>query len=189
MFVLWFCFFNTFGDGKESQMGSGGHHPGCHVEDHFAMVSSTLGPLGETPQSVSRCQLGEEGCKVEEFGSGTPVQSPCAENCANPASQSPSVRQSPPEVFTAARAKVLRLEAALSALEDADTVEKENLERVLQRARTQPVVPPISEQIIATQGFIERERKRLAAAEEAVHAAVKNWDESHWHKESSASQS
>ena len=45
-----------------------------------------------------------------------------------------TVRQSPPEAVTAARAKVLRLEAALSALEDADTVEKENLERVLQRA-------------------------------------------------------
>ena len=93
-------------------------------------------------------------------------------------SQPRTVRQSPPEAFTAARAKVLRLEAALSALGDADTAEKENLERALLRARAQAVVPPISEQIISTQGFIERERKRLAAAEAAVLAAVKSRDES-----------
>ena len=56
-------------------------------------------------------------------------------------------------------------------------VEKESLVKSLQRAQVQAVVPLLSEQIISTQGFIERERKRLAAAEEAV-LFVKNRDES-----------
>ena len=47
----------------------------------------------------------------------------------------------------------------------------------LSRARTQAVVPPVSAQITSTKGFIEREKKRLAAAEEAVIAAVKHRDE------------
>ena len=89
-----------------------------------------------------------------------------------------SVRQSPPEVHAAAHAKIARLQAAISALGDADTAEKESLVKSLQRAQAQAVVPPISEQIISTQGFIERERKRLIAAEEAVQIAVKNRDES-----------
>ena len=60
----------------------------------------------------------------------------------------------------AAQTKVQRLQAALSVLGDADAVEKENPERALSRARTK--------------GFIEWEKKRLAAAEEAVIAAVQN---------------
>ena len=48
----------------------------------------------------------------------------------------------------------------------------------LHRAQVQVVVPPVSEQIASRQGFIERERKRSAAAEEAVLVAVKNRDES-----------
>ena len=64
----------------------------------------------------------------------------------------------------------------LSVLGDADAVEKENLERALSRARTQAVVP-VSAQIISTKGFIEREKKRLATAEEAIIAAVKYRDE------------
>ena len=88
------------------------------------------------------------------------------------------VRQSPPEMYAAVHAKILRLQAAISALGDADVVEIENLARALQRAQAQAVVPPVSEQIISTQGFIERERKRLATAEEALIVAVKNRDES-----------
>ena len=38
-------------------------------------------------------------------------------------------------------------------------------------------MPPVSEQITSTKGFIEREKKRLATAEEAVIAAVKHRDE------------
>ena len=55
-------------------------------------------------------------------------------------------------------------------------VEKENLARALQRAQAQAVVPLVSEQMISTQGFIER--KRLVAAEEAFIVASKNRDES-----------
>ena len=87
------------------------------------------------------------------------------------------IRQSPLEMHAAAQAKVQRLQAALSVLGDADAVEKENLERALSRAQTQAVVPPVSAQITSTKGFIEREKKRLAAAEEAVIAAVQNRDE------------
>ena len=86
-----------------------------------------------------------------------------------------SNRQSPLDV--AAQAKVQRLQAALSVLGDADAVEKENPERALSRAQTQAVVPPVSAQINSTKGFIDREKKRLAAAEEAVLAAVQNRDE------------
>ena len=88
------------------------------------------------------------------------------------------MRRSPPEVHTASHAKIERLQAAISALGDADMAEKESLVKSLQRAQAQAVVPPVSEQIISTQGFIERERKRLAAAEEAVLFVVKNRDES-----------
>ena len=87
------------------------------------------------------------------------------------------IRQSPPEMHAAAQAKVQRLQAALSVLGDADVVEKENLERALSRARTKAVVPPVSAQITSTKGFIEREKKRLAAAEEAVIPAVQYRDE------------
>ena len=72
-------------------------------------------------------------------------------------------------------------QVAISALGDADMAEKESFVKSLQRAQAQAVVPPISEQIISTQGFIERERKRLVAAEEAVQIAekkIKNRDES-----------
>ena len=88
-----------------------------------------------------------------------------------------SNRQSPPEVHAAAQAKVRRLQAAISALGDVDMIEKENLERALVRAQSQAVVPPVSAQIISTKGFIEREKKRLVAAEEAVIAAVQYRDE------------
>ena len=56
-------------------------------------------------------------------------------------------------------------------------IEKENLERALVCAQSQAVEPPVSAQIISTKGFIEREKKRLVAAEEAVIAAVQNRDE------------
>ena len=56
-------------------------------------------------------------------------------------------------------------------------IEKENLERVLVRAQSQAVEPPVSAQIMSTKGFIEREKKRLVAAEEAVIVAVQNRDE------------
>ena len=80
-------------------------------------------------------------------------------------------------MHAAAHAKIARLQAAISALGDADMAEKESLVKSLQRAQAQAVVPPVSEQIISTQGFIERERKRLVATEEAVLIAVKNWGE------------
>ena len=89
----------------------------------------------------------------------------------------PRIRHSPPEMHAAAQAKVQRLQAALSVLGDADALEKENLEQALSRARTQAVVPPVSAQITSTKGFIEREKKRLATAEEAVIAVVKHRDE------------
>ena len=62
-------------------------------------------------------------------------------------------------MHAAAQAKVQRLQAA------GDAVEKEILERAFWRARTQAVVPPVSAQITSTNGFIEREKKQLAAAE------------------------
>ena len=45
-------------------MGSRRHHPGRHVEDHFARASSTFGPLGEGAQLVSRCKS-QEAVQVE----------------------------------------------------------------------------------------------------------------------------
>ena len=105
------------------------------------------------------------------------TRQPKAESKVVPIRNRP-VRQSPPEVHAAVHAKILRLQAAISALGDADVVERENLARALQRAQAQAVVPLVSEQIISTQEFIERERKRLAAAEEALIVAVKNRDES-----------
>ena len=73
-------------------------------------------------------------------------------------------RKSPRELFAAAQAKVSLLQAAISALGDADTVEKEHLQRALVLAQTQ-------------EGFIEREKKRLAAAEGAVKVVLQNRDE------------
>ena len=93
------CFFVTSADVKESQMGSRGQHPGRRVEDHFARASSTLGPLGKSAQSVSRCQ------SQEGFGHDASKSSRHA----------------------AAHAKSQRLQAAISALGDADMAEKENL--------------------------------------------------------------
>ena len=88
-----------------------------------------------------------------------------------------SNRQSPPEAHAAAQAKVQRLQAAISALGDVDMIEKENLEQALVRAQSQAVDVPVSAQIMSTKGFIEREKKRLVAAEEAVITAVQNRDE------------
>ena len=76
-----------------------------------------------------------------------------------------------PRSRQSAQAKVSRLQA------DADAVEKENLERALSRTQTQAVVPPVSAEITSTKGFIDREKKRLGAAEEAVLAAVQHRDE------------
>ena len=73
--------------------------------------------------------------------------------------------------------KVSLLQAGISALDDADTVENEHLERALLRAQTQAVVPPVSAQIASTKGFIEREKKRLVVAKEVVKIAVRNRDE------------
>ena len=129
-------------------MGSRRHHPGRRVEDHFARASSTLGPLGEGAQSVSRCKS----------------RSQHVEGCAHPG--------------TEIEVRIERLQAAISALGDADMAEKESLVKYLHHAQAQAVVPPVLEQIASTQGFIERERKRSAAAEEAVLLAVKNRDES-----------
>ena len=137
--------------GKDSQMCSRGHQPGRRVEDHFARASSTPGPLGKGAQSISRCQS-QEGVEVEGH--------------SHDAQSQRSGR------------KIPRLQAAISAWGDADMVEKESLVKSLQHAQAQAVLPSVSEQIISTQGFIERDRKRLAAAEEAVLAAVKSRDES-----------
>ena len=56
-----------------------------------------------------------------------------------------SVRQSPPQVRAAAHSKIARLQAAISALGDADMAEKESLVKSLQCAQVQAVVPPVSE--------------------------------------------
>ena len=110
-------------------MGSRRQYPGRCVEDHFARASSTLGEVGQ-----ARNQLGwtlpnppmlprmEEGDEIQGCHSGS-VESQCAKSCAAPA-------------FAAVQAKVSRLQAAISALCDADTVEKEHLERVLLRAQS-----------------------------------------------------
>ena len=90
----------------------------------------------------------------------------------------------------AAHAKILRLQAAISVLGDADVVEKENLAKALQRAQAQAVVPPVSEQIISTQGFIDRERKKLAAAEALTRLSrIETRVSKHWLRERSASKS
>ena len=149
-------FFVTLSDGEESQMGSRKHHLGRRVEDHFVRASYTLGPLGEGAQSDSRCKS----------------QRLC------PSRHRDQCRRSPPELQAAVHAKIERLQAAISALGDADKAEKESLVKFPHRAQAQAVLPPVSEQIASTQGFIERERKRFAAAEEAVLFAVKNRDES-----------
>ena len=54
---------------------------------------------------------------------------------------------------------------------------REHLERALLRAQTQAVIPPVSAQIASTKGFVEREKKRLVVAEEAVKVAVRKRDE------------
>ena len=158
----------TLGHGQEPQMDSRGQYPGRRVEDHFARASSTLCPLGETPKSVSRCQPHQERCEGQGFSPDT--QSRCAKSCAHTDATSSSVSSRGPR----GSSRQDLVQAAISALEDADVVEKENLAKALQRAQAQAVV---SEQIISTQGFMNRERKRLAAAEEALIAAVKNRDE------------
>ena len=89
-------------------------------------------------------------------------------------SQSPGANPTKKDVKAKDSAPTRKAQAAISALGDADVVEKENVAKALQRAQAQAVVPLVSEQIISTQGFIDRERKRLAAAEEALIATVKN---------------
>ena len=112
---------------------------------------------------VSRCQHCplqegfEEGDEVEGFNPATIKSSVSSGGARGNSSQG--------------------LMAAGRAHRVADRVEKENLERATLRAQTQAVVPPVSAQIISRKGFIEREKKRLAVAEEAVIAAVQNRDE------------
>ena len=114
------------------------------------------------------CQLQEgfeEGDEVEGFRPGS-------ESCTNPATIKSSVSSG------GARGNSSQCPmAAGRAQRVADRVEKDNLERAILRAQTQAVVPPVSAQIISRKGFIEREKKRLAVAEEAVIAAVQNRDE------------
>ena len=47
-----------------------------------------------------------------------------------------------------------------------------------QKAKSQAVIPPVEDQITATQGSIARAKKRFVAEEEAVQQAIKKRDES-----------
>ena len=177
MFFIWFSVDVSRWEGTTNGFSRTASRTLCgkqFCEDlvHFRFV-------GETPQSVSRCQFDQEGCEGERFNrTRQPKAEPKVVELKVVPTRNRPVRQSPPEMYAAVHAKILRLQAAISALGDADVVEKENLARALQRAQAQAVVPPVSEQIISTEGFIERERKRQATAEEALIVAVKNRDES-----------
>ena len=108
----------------------------------FARASSTVSEVGQATQKVRRCRTRQcfQGGKKESKSKGaTPGQQKASAPKVVP---HPRSRQSRPESFAAAQAKVSQLQAAISALGDADTVEKEHLERVFRRAQTQAVVLP-----------------------------------------------
>ena len=87
------------------------------------------------------------------------------------ADPTPKVRLSPSEVVSKAAAKVSRLEAALAALEDtddADGPEATALKEALKKARAQATPANPGRRLDECQQYVERARRRLEKAQEAV---------------------
>ena len=98
-----------------------------------------------------------------------------------PPTQPPSVsRRSvhPEHLRAAAVARIQRIQASLGALQPEDTEERQVLQSALEKAKRQAQVPPLEKQILATEEYIARAKKRLlqhdattAAARQALEKA------------------
>ena len=81
-----------------------------------------------------------------------------------PTTQPPSIsRQSVPleQLRAAAVARIQRIQASLGALQPEDTEERQVLLSALEKAKRQAQVPPLEKQILATEEYVARGKKRL----------------------------
>ena len=89
----------------------------------------------------------------------------------------------PEQLRAAASARVLRIQASIAALQPEDTEEMEALQRALTKAQRQMVVPPIDQQIVATEEYVTRVQKRLQKHDVSIAEARKALEEAERAKE------
>ena len=87
--------------------------------------------------------------KGQSKGAGPPVQSPVV----------PKPNLNPDEQLKAAQARVVKLEAAIVAIDPAAT----GLKEALAKARVQAQLRPVQDRIAHTEAFLERSRKKMEA--------------------------
>ena len=110
-------------------------------------------------QSVPR-NVGSQGPQVLRSGSGSGPKPP------KPQPTGP--RKTPQESRAEAQARVSRLQTAIAALDPEDIDAMESLSKALKKAQAQAKIPPWKAEIEACKQYIERVRKRIAKADEAI---------------------
>ena len=158
----------------------GRQEPRTDFSDRFVNASSTLCLWGKTSQSSGA--IAKKNLKLRDSAQ---TRQPKADAPKVAPAKLRSVRQYLARLHRAARAKVSRLQAALSVLGDANIAKTENLEQALQRA--QPwCLPPISELIISRDSLSGKGRDWLLRRRQfwPLSRVLK-----HWHRERCASQS
>ena len=77
----------------------------------------------------------------------------------------------------------MRIQASIAALQPEDTEELEALQRALTKAQRQMSVPPVDQQISATEEYVKRVQKRFLKHDVAIEAARKAVEEAERAKE------
>ena len=123
------------------------------------------------PSGGSRLCAGHEWEKwphSKQVGSGSAQNGPAGRWRSSHVRQGvPTARVPDPDVVQeAANQRVIKLEAALRAMGDCDGPEVATLKSSLQKARVASRSKPIQDQIVETEAFISRAKKRLSVLEE-----------------------
>ena len=109
--------------------------------------------------------------KAERKGSSRPQPSrQPRSNAPQPAATGGNERRTPEEVLQGARARVAKLEAAISAVGDLDPTFPA-LQEALKQARRQAQVQPVESRIKSSEFFIERAKRRVEKARKEVEDA------------------
>ena len=134
---------------------------------------------GKRPPSVQWPRAGSQQ-QVRQTGK------PAPESRKPPKTGSSSTnRQSvhPDQLKAAASARIQRIQISLGALQPEDVEERQALLAALEKAKRQADVPPVEKQILATEEYLARAKKRLlqhdvtiATAREALQRAEHNKD-------------
>ena len=119
---------------------------------------SDVPPVGSDPVAALERALAALG--PEDAGAKAGLQA-ALERAKQKAKVAPSRAPAPEVTIDAARVRVARLEAALSALADRTGPEVDALTAALARARIAASPPPVDVQVTQCQQFIERAVKRI----------------------------